>query len=51
MLRLLCGTSPDFLNAALEVVNTEYGSVEGYLEQTAGFDAAKQARFRGLMLA
>jgi protein-tyrosine phosphatase len=51
MLRLLCGTSPDFLNAALDVVNTEYGSVEGYLEQTAGFDAAKRARFRELMLA
>jgi len=50
MLRLLCGTSPDFLNAALGVVERDYGSVEGYLEQTAGFDAAKRERLRELLL-
>ena len=50
MVRLLCGTSPDFLNAALGVVERDYGSVEGYLEQTAGFDAAKRERLRELML-
>jgi protein-tyrosine phosphatase len=50
MLRLLCGTSPDYLNAALGVVEKEYGSVEGYLEKTAGFDAAKRERLRDLLL-
>jgi protein-tyrosine phosphatase len=50
MLRLLCGTSPDYLNAALGVVERDYGSVEFYLEQTAGFDAAKRDRLRALML-
>jgi protein-tyrosine phosphatase len=50
MLRLLCGTSPDYLNAALGVVEKDYGSVEGYLEKTAGFDAAKRERLRGLLL-
>jgi protein-tyrosine phosphatase len=50
MLRLLCGTSPDYLNAALGVVEKDYGSLEGYLEQTAGFDAAKRERLRGLLL-
>jgi protein-tyrosine phosphatase len=50
MLRLLCGTSPDYLNAALGVVETEYGSVEGYLEKTAGFDAGKRETLRTLLL-
>jgi protein-tyrosine phosphatase len=50
MLRLLCGTSPDYLNAALGVVEKDYGSVEGYLAQTAGFDAAKRERLRELLL-
>lgn len=50
MLRLLCGTSPEFLDTALGVVERDYGSVEGYLEKTAGFDAAKRARLRELML-
>jgi protein-tyrosine phosphatase len=50
MLRLLCGTSPDYLNAALAAVNDRYGSVETYLERTAGFDSAKRARLRELML-
>jgi protein-tyrosine phosphatase len=50
MLRLLCGTSRDYLNAALGVIETEYGSVQGYLERTAGFDAAKRQKLRGLLL-
>ena len=50
MLRLLCGTSPDYLNAALGVVEKDYGSVEGYLEKTAGFDAGKRERLRALLL-
>jgi protein-tyrosine phosphatase len=50
MLRLLCGTSPDFLDTALNTVNEQYGSVEDYLEKTAGFNAAKRTRLRELML-
>jgi len=46
MLRLLCGTSPDYLNAALNAVNRDYGSVSNYLEKTAGFDAAKLEKTR-----
>jgi protein-tyrosine phosphatase len=46
MLRLLCGTSPDYLNAALDAVARDYGSVENYLEKTAGFDPAKREKAR-----
>jgi protein-tyrosine phosphatase len=44
MLRLLCGTSPDYLNAALGAIERDYGSVENYLAQTAGFDAVKREK-------
>jgi protein-tyrosine phosphatase len=50
MLRLLCGTSPDYLNAALGAIERDYGSVENYLAQTAGFDAAKRERLRVRLL-
>jgi protein-tyrosine phosphatase len=50
MLRLLCGTSPDCLEAAFAAIDRDYGSVANYLEKTAGFDAAKRERLRGLML-
>ena len=50
MLRLLCGTSPDYLNAALGAIEKDYGSVENYLAQTAGFDAAKREKLRALLL-
>ncbi len=50
MLRLLCGTSPDYLNAALGVAAEQYGSVDGYLERTAGFDAGKREKLRSLLL-
>jgi protein-tyrosine phosphatase len=50
MLRLLCGTSPEFLDTALNTVRAQYGSIDGYLEKTAGFDASKRARLMELML-
>jgi protein-tyrosine phosphatase len=50
MLRLLCGTSPDYLKAALDVIETEYDAIENYLERTAGFDAVKRKRLRELLL-
>jgi protein-tyrosine phosphatase len=50
MLRLLCGTSPDYLNAALGAIERDYGSVESYLAQTAGFDAVKRERLRARLL-
>jgi protein-tyrosine phosphatase len=50
MLRLLCGTSPDYLNAAFDAIERDYGSVDGYLEMTAGLDMAKRETLRGLML-
>jgi protein-tyrosine phosphatase len=51
MLRLLCGTSPDYLNAALAAIERDYGSVENYLARTARFDAAKRERLRERLLA
>jgi protein-tyrosine phosphatase len=51
MLRLLCGTSPDYLNAAFAAIDRDYGSVDAYLEKAAGFDAAKRTALRRLMLA
>ncbi len=50
MLRMLCGTSPDYLDAALATIARDYGSIEIYLEQTAGFDASKRDKLRELML-
>jgi protein-tyrosine phosphatase len=50
MLRLLCGTSPDYLEAAFAAIDKDYGSVDGYLEKTAGFDADKRVALRRLML-
>ncbi len=50
MLRLLCGTSPDYLNAALEAIRKDYGSVDDYLAQTAGFDASKREKLRVRLL-
>jgi protein-tyrosine phosphatase len=50
MLRLLCGTSPDYLNAALDAIAKNYGSVDNYLAQTAGFDAAKREKLRVRLL-
>jgi protein-tyrosine phosphatase len=51
MLRLLCGTSPDYLNAALDAVTRDYGSVTNYLAKTAGFDAVKLEKARVNLLA
>jgi protein-tyrosine phosphatase len=50
MLRLLCGTSPDYLNAALGAIGRDYGSVENYLAETAGFDAVKRGKLRVRLL-
>jgi protein-tyrosine phosphatase len=50
MLRLLCGTSPDYLNAAFAAMERDHGSIEAYLEQTAGLDAAKREKLRLLLL-
>ena len=50
MLRLLCGTSPDYLNAALVAIEKDYGSVENYLAQTAGFDEVKRKRMHESLL-
>lgn len=51
MLRMLCGVSPDYLTSAIDTINQDYGSVEGYLEQTAGFGPEKRERLREIMLA
>jgi protein-tyrosine phosphatase len=50
MLRLLCGTSTDYLNAALGAIERDYGSVDNYLAETAGLDAAKREKLRVRLL-
>jgi protein-tyrosine phosphatase len=50
MLRMLCGTSPDYLDAALAAIRRDYGSVDNYLEKTAGFDAVKRDKLHELLL-
>jgi protein-tyrosine phosphatase len=50
MLRMLCGVHQDYLDAAIGAVMRDYDSVEGYLEKTAGFNAAKRERLRELLL-
>ncbi len=50
MLRLLCGTSPDYLDAALAAVTRDYGSVDAYLDRAQSFDHAKREKLRALLL-
>jgi protein-tyrosine phosphatase len=50
MLRMLCGVHEDYLDAALGTVAREFGSVDGYLETTAGLDAGRRERLRDLYL-
>ncbi len=50
MLRMLCGVEIDYLDAAFAEIEQAYGSIEAYLELTAGLDAATRERLRGLML-
>ncbi len=50
MLRALCGVHGDYLDAALGVVERDYGSVDGYLADAAGLDADKRVVLKALLL-
>jgi protein-tyrosine phosphatase len=48
--RALTGALPDYLDAALEAVRRGWGSVEDYLAEASGVDAAMQERLRRHLL-
>jgi protein-tyrosine phosphatase len=41
---------PDFLHAALEALETDYGGMEGYLREGLGLGAPERERLRALYL-
>jgi protein-tyrosine phosphatase len=49
-LRVMEDVHPDLLAAALDGIDAEYGSVEGYLEAAAGVDAARLDGVRASLL-
>lgn len=49
-LRVMEDVHPDLLAAALDGIDGEYGSVEGYLEAAAGVDGARLDRVRASLL-
>jgi protein-tyrosine phosphatase len=48
VLQALLGVDERYLRAAFTAIDTQYGSVEGYLDQALGVDAAGIARLRAL---
>ena len=47
---MLCGVDPECLNAALAEIEQRWGSVDAYLELSAGMTADKCERLKSLML-
>ena len=50
VLRVLWGVQEDFLDAALHLVDTQYGGVTPYLEEVLGVDAAARKELAGRYL-
>jgi protein tyrosine/serine phosphatase len=46
-IRALMGVEADYLNAAFQAVETRYGSLDTYLAEVLGIDAAKREALRG----
>jgi protein-tyrosine phosphatase len=49
MIQMLTSAQPKYLEAAFEVIDRRYGSIDGYLERGLGLDAAKRARLVELL--
>lgn len=47
---VIMGVHEEFLATALDAVRAEYGSLDAYLEQVAGMDAARRGRLREVLL-
>jgi protein tyrosine/serine phosphatase len=45
--RTAMGVRPDYLEGALDAIEARYGSVDSYLEQALGVDAARREAFEG----
>lgn len=48
--RVLLGAEPDYLEAALEQIDADYGSLENYLERAVGVDHTMRQRVRARLL-
>ncbi len=44
--RVLWGVQPEFLHAAFDAMDADFGGVDGYLEKGLGLDAAQRERLR-----
>ena len=49
VVEIMAGVHADYLNASFDAIDTQYGSIERYLE-SAGVDKAQAAKFSALML-
>lgn len=49
-LRVLASVHPDFIGAALDTVEKQYGGVEAYLERTCGLDASRRVALRQVLV-
>lgn len=48
--RVLWGVQPEFLQAAFDAMDADFGGVDGYLEKGLGLDAAQRQKLRGKYL-
>jgi acyl-homoserine-lactone acylase len=50
VLRQVLGVSPQSLEGAIEAMEAKYGSIDGFIEQGLGIDAATRTRLQDLLL-
>lgn len=50
VLRQVLGVSPQSLEGAIQAMEANYGSIDGYIEQGFGIDAATRVKLRELLL-
>ncbi len=48
--RVLWGVQPEFLQAAFEAMDADFGGLDGYLEKGLGLDAAQREKLRAMYL-
>ncbi|MCP5093728.1 MAG: tyrosine-protein phosphatase, partial [Gammaproteobacteria bacterium] len=50
VLRQVLGVSPGSLEGAIAAMEANYGSIDGFIEQGLGIDAATRTRLQDLLL-
>lgn len=50
VLDVLIGVQEEYLDTALDAVNSQYGSIQAYLERAGGLDASRRRRLKQLLI-